>query len=138
MVEAPTIVKATLCHQPAFVGLSGLITPSLAEMKNVIEAFNESNIRVPILIGGATTSFEHTALHLAPSYKHPVLWTQDASQLVILTKKLYTVDEATNESVYSSYVNQLCQQQIEYRSSLEEHSTLRTLADSRKARVELY
>ena len=138
MVEAQTIVKATLCHQPAFVGLSGLITPSLAEMKNVIEAFNESNIRVPILIGGATTSFEHTALHLAPSYKHPVLWTQDASQLVILAKKLYTVDEATNESVYSSYVNQLCQQQIEYRNSLNEDCTLRSLADSRKARVEFY
>lgn len=138
MVEAQTIVEATLRHQPAFVGLSGLITPSLTEMRNVIDAFNVAGLKVPILIGGATTSNEHTALHLAPSYNHPVLWTQDASQLVILAKKLYTDNDSTHQTSYSSYVEQLRQQQLEYRNSIAEVSPLYSLEDSRKARLKLY
>ena len=135
MVEPETIVSAALTHNPAFIGLSGLITPSLLEMKRVIEACRDAQVRVPILVGGATTSEEHTALQLAPAYEHPVLWTADASQLVILAQKLYTADAPHS---YSEYVSQLLGQQQKCRSSLYEGTKLHSLKEARQVQVELY
>lgn len=80
MVPAEDIVqKALECH-PDIIGLSGLITPSLAEMVATAEALRKAGVRVPLLIGGATTSAMHTALKIAPVYDGPVVYVKDASQ----------------------------------------------------------
>lgn len=80
MVPAEDIVqKALECH-PDIIGLSGLITPSLAEMVATAEALRKAGVRAPLLIGGATTSAMHTALKIAPVYDGPVVYVKDASQ----------------------------------------------------------
>lgn len=136
MVEADAIVSAALRYAPSFIGLSGLITPSLLEMRKVISACQASGVRIPILIGGATTSAEHTALHLAPVCDMPVLWTSDASQLVLLAKKLYATEE---QDAYSDYVIGLRQQQEQLRATSTNNSIgLQTLNESRKLKVSLY
>ena len=80
MVPAEDIVQKVLECRPDIIGLSGLITPSLAEMVNVATALREAGISVPLLIGGATTSAMHTALKIAPVYEGPVVYVKDASQ----------------------------------------------------------
>ena len=80
MVPAEDIVNAALEHKPDTIGLSGLITPSLSEMVEVVRRLAEAGISVPVMIGGATTSALHTALKIAPMYQGPVLWLKDASQ----------------------------------------------------------
>lgn len=80
MVPAEDIVQKALECRPDIIGLSGLITPSLAEMVTTAEALRKAGIRVPLLIGGATTSAIHTALKIAPVYNGPVVYVKDASQ----------------------------------------------------------
>lgn len=80
MVPPEDIVRAALEYQPDAIGLSGLITPSLAEMAETVRQLSEAGISVPVMIGGATTSALHTALKIAPVYGGPVLWIKDASQ----------------------------------------------------------
>ena len=80
MVPPEDIVRAALEYQPDAIGLSGLITPSLAEMTETVRQLSEAGISVPVMIGGATTSALHTALKIAPVYGGPVLWIKDASQ----------------------------------------------------------
>ena len=80
MVPAEDIVQRALECRPDIIGLSGLITPSLAEMVDVAKALRSAGIRVPLLIGGATTSAMHTALKIAPAYDGPVVHVKDASQ----------------------------------------------------------
>ena len=80
MVPAEDIVQKALECCPHIIGLSGLITPSLAEMVATAEALRKAGISVPLLIGGATTSAMHTALKIAPAYDGPVVYVKDASQ----------------------------------------------------------
>lgn len=79
MVSCETIIKAAIEHNAAFIGLSGLITPSLEEMISNMKEFTRNGINVPILIGGATTSKLHTAVKIAPHYAHGVIHINDAS-----------------------------------------------------------
>jgi 5-methyltetrahydrofolate--homocysteine methyltransferase len=136
MVEADVIVKTVEEVKPDFVGLSGLITPSLGEMQCVVEALHRLEIPTPILIGGATTSAEHTASHLAPHTDAPVLWTSDASQLVLLAKKLYVENEG--RKILSPYVSQLQSEQETLRASLTPSGSLSPLQEVRYKKVELY
>lgn len=80
MVPAEDIVQKALECRPDIIGLSGLITPSLAEMVTTAEALRKAGISAPLLIGGATTSAMHTALKIAPVYDGPVVYVKDASQ----------------------------------------------------------
>ena len=80
MVPPEDIVRAALEYKPDAIGLSGLITPSLAEMTETVRQLSEAGISVPVMIGGATTSALHTAMKIAPVYGGPVLWIKDASQ----------------------------------------------------------
>jgi 5-methyltetrahydrofolate--homocysteine methyltransferase len=82
MVPVQEILKAANENQANFVGLSGLITPSLDEMVTVAEEMTRSGFRIPLLIGGATTSRVHTALRIAPKYHGPTVHVLDASRAV--------------------------------------------------------
>lgn len=88
MVTAEKIVAAAKEHKVDFIGLSGLITPSLDEMCNVARELREAGISSPLFIGGATTSELHTALKIAPLYDGVVMHVKDAAQNPILAMQL--------------------------------------------------
>lgn len=92
MVPADDIVRAAIDNHVDAVGLSGLITPSLDEMINVVSLMESAGLRIPVLIGGATTSRKHTAIKIAPHYSGPVVYVKDASQNVPVLKKLLDKD----------------------------------------------
>ena len=88
MVPAEKIVEEAIARKADFIGLSGLITPSLDEMCRVAERLREAGIDVPLFIGGATTSALHTAVKIAPLYGGPVFHVKDAAQNPILAMRL--------------------------------------------------
>ena len=111
MVPAEEIVKKTLDLKPDIIGLSGLITPSLDEMIKVVRLLKESNISVPVMIGGATTSPLHTALKIAPQYDGSVIWVKDASQNAPLAAKF--INPVTREEAQDNLQKEqkeLCEQ----------------------------
>ena len=82
MVPADRILDVALEEDCDFVGLSGLITPSLDEMVGVAKEMERRGMELPLLIGGATTSKQHTAVRIAPEYGQPTLHVLDASRVV--------------------------------------------------------
>jgi 5-methyltetrahydrofolate--homocysteine methyltransferase len=82
MVPADRILDTALEHGCDAVGLSGLITPSLTEMVNVAKEMQRRGMDLPLLIGGATTSRQHTAVKIAPEYREPTVHVIDASRVV--------------------------------------------------------
>ena len=82
MVPCEKILAAALENQADFIGLSGLITPSLDEMVHVAREMERSGFTIPLLIGGATTSRAHTAVKIAPAYSQAVVHVLDASRAV--------------------------------------------------------
>ncbi len=95
MVPCETILEATLRHNPCFVGISGLITPSLKEMEKLCQLFQRQGLLTPIVVGGATTSPLHTAVRLAPLYDGCVIHGGDASQTSLIAKHLLIDAPAT-------------------------------------------
>jgi len=81
MVPAPTIFEAAKEHGVDIIGLSGLITPSLDEMVQVASEMERQGFSVPLLVGGATTSRQHTAVKIAPKYGKPTVHVADASRV---------------------------------------------------------
>lgn len=88
MVTSEQIVQAAIEHKVDYIGLSGLITPSLDEMCRVAQELKAAGVSVPLFIGGATTSALHTALKIAPLYDGPVFHVKDAAQNPILAMQL--------------------------------------------------
>ena len=88
MVPSEQIVQAAIEHKVDYIGLSGLITPSLDEMCRVAQELKAAGVSVPLFIGGATTSALHTALKIAPLYDGPVFHVKDAAQNPILAMQL--------------------------------------------------
>jgi 5-methyltetrahydrofolate--homocysteine methyltransferase len=88
MVPAAKILDAAIEHKADMVGLSGLITPSLDEMVFVAHEMTRRKLTLPLLIGGATTSRQHTAVKIAPEYAGPVVHVLDASRAVDVVSSL--------------------------------------------------
>jgi 5-methyltetrahydrofolate--homocysteine methyltransferase len=82
MVPAERILDTALEEEADVVGLSGLITPSLDQMVDVAREMERRGMDLPLLIGGATTSRQHTAVRIAPAYSQPVVHVLDASRVV--------------------------------------------------------
>jgi 5-methyltetrahydrofolate--homocysteine methyltransferase len=82
MVPAERILEVALEEEADVVGLSGLITPSLDQMVDVAREMERRGLELPLLIGGATTSRQHTAVRIAPAYSQPVVHVLDASRVV--------------------------------------------------------
>ena len=82
MAPADLILDTAVEEGCDLVGLSGLITPSLDEMVNVAKEMERRGLDLPLLIGGATTSRQHTAVRIAPAYTHPTVHVLDASRVV--------------------------------------------------------
>ena len=92
MVPAQKILAAARESNADVIGLSGLITPSLEEMAHVAAEMQREGFKVPLLIGGATTSRVHTAVKIAPHYAGPVVYVPDASRAVGVTTSLVSDD----------------------------------------------
>ncbi len=92
MVPAEKILERAKAENADFIGLSGLITPSLDEMVHVAREMERHGFKVPLLIGGATTSRAHTAIKIAPHYSEPVVHIVDASRAVPVTTSLLSED----------------------------------------------
>jgi 5-methyltetrahydrofolate--homocysteine methyltransferase len=92
MVPAEKILERAKLEKADMIGLSGLITPSLDEMVHVAKEMERQGFKLPLLIGGATTSRAHTAIKIAPHYSEPVVHVLDASRAVPVTTSLLSED----------------------------------------------
>ncbi|WP_396194109.1 methionine synthase [Flavobacterium sp.] len=88
MVPPEKIIRAAVEYNVDIIGLSGLITPSLDEMVYLAKEMDKLNIKIPVMIGGATTSRAHTAVKIAPEYKETVVHVNDASRAVTVASNL--------------------------------------------------
>jgi 5-methyltetrahydrofolate--homocysteine methyltransferase len=133
MVPAEKIVETALAEQVDIVGLSGLITPSLDEMVHVAQSLQAAGLRLPLLIGGATTSALHTALKIAPVYDGPVVHLKDASQNALVASKLLS------PAFREDYIASLRQEQERLRnaSTTKVQETV-SLEQARKKRLKLF
>ena len=93
MVTADKILQAAVDHNADIVGLSGLITPSLDEMVFVASEMERRHMKLPLLIGGATTSPQHTAVKIAPEYSQPTVHVPDASRVVDVVASLLSAEQ---------------------------------------------
>ena len=113
MVPCERILETARIEGADIIGLSGLITPSLDEMVHVAKEMEGEGFRIPLLIGGATTSARHTALKIAPCYSGPVVHVPDASRSVPVVESLLNL-EAREKFVEE---NRLMQEQLRQESS---------------------
>ncbi|MEN2414062.1 methionine synthase [Flavobacterium mesophilum] len=113
MVAPEKIIAAAIEHEVDIIGLSGLITPSLDEMVYLAKELDKQNIKIPIMIGGATTSRAHTAVKIAPQYRETVIHVNDASRAVTVAgnlldhnRKIYAADiRAEYDSFRETFLN---------------------------------
>ena len=94
MVPGTAILDAAVAEGADAVGLSGLITPSLDEMVSVATEMQRRGLKLPLLIGGATTSRQHTAVRIAPAYDGATVHVLDASRVVGVVSDLFSDDRA--------------------------------------------
>ena len=133
MVPAETIVQRAIEENVDIVGLSGLITPSLDEMVNVAKLFQQQGKKIPLMIGGATTSALHTALKIVPVYDAPVVWMKDASQNALVAARLL------NDKESPSFVKELNEQHETLRQkSVANDKPLTPLNEAREKGLKLF
>ncbi|HEY5960521.1 MAG TPA: methionine synthase, partial [Polyangiaceae bacterium] len=130
MVPCEKILERARAEKADIIGLSGLITPSLDEMTHVAREMQRTGLKLPLLIGGATTSKAHTAIKIAPHYSEPVVHVLDASRAVPVTTSLLS---AENRAAF------VAQHQDEYERLRRMHSTpkrkLVSLDEARRLRT---
>ena len=133
MVPAQKIIQAIKKHKPDIIGLSGLITPSLNEMVNVATELNKNKIKIPLLIGGATTSRLHTALKIAPQGLGATIHVNDASRSVHILNSLIN---PIKKEIFIKNINK------DYKDIVRKHlkgnkPVLLSLKDARKNRIKI-
>lgn len=131
MVPGDKIIQQALDTGADIVGLSGLITPSLDEMVLVAEEMERRGIKVPLLIGGATTSRLHTALKIEPRYSGPVIHVFDASRSVGVVSQLLSED-ATGRMTYVQQVKSEYQEIRDKRESQQAEKDYISIAEARQ------
>jgi 5-methyltetrahydrofolate--homocysteine methyltransferase len=106
MVPTDKILETAQKEKVDLIGLSGLITPSLDEMVHVAREMKRRNMRLPLLIGGATTSRMHTAVRIAPEYDQGVVHVLDASRSVTVAGSLLNRDQKSSflNAINSEYI----------------------------------
>lgn len=133
MVPNEDIIKAVEQNKPDIVGLSGLISPSLDKMIDVVKGLEEKKLEVPVLLGGAATSAIHTAAKVAPNYSGPVAHVMDATQCIPITNKLIGSDKEIG-------ISNIKDKQKEIRDNLnDKHSVKKTLSleEARKRKYQI-
>lgn len=132
MVPAEQIVRKAVEEKADAIGLSGLITPSLEEMVHVAQQMQNAGLRLPIMVGGATTSEMHVALKIAPVYDGPVVWVKDASLNAGICARLFGKDGAAYEAELKQRYEQLRQKYH------EQQARLGSLQEARENKLNLF
>jgi 5-methyltetrahydrofolate--homocysteine methyltransferase len=132
MVPAATILDTAIAAGADAIGLSGLITPSLDEMVSVATEMQRRGMSLPLLIGGATTSRQHTAVRVAPAYDGSTVHVLDASRVVGVVSDLLNPERAAELDAR----NRADQEQLREQHAAREHVPLLTL-DAARANREL-
>lgn len=125
MVPTEKIIETAIKEKVDIIGLSGLITPSLEEMCIVATEMEKAGLRIPLMIGGATTSKLHTAVKIAPNYKGPVVYVKDASLNTFVTAQLL------NEKSHYNFVADL---EVEYKALRERQTKKEELISFEEAK----
>ena len=134
MVPAEKILAAAEEHQVDAIGLSGLITPSLDEMVFMAKEMEKRGMKIPLLIGGATTSRVHTAVKIDPNYSGPVVHVLDASKSVPAVSNLLSKDLSKN------YIQSFKEDYARFREEYESRQTAKnyiSIADARKNKLQI-
>jgi 5-methyltetrahydrofolate--homocysteine methyltransferase len=129
MVPMDRILDTAIAEDADVVGLSGLITPSLEEMAQVAKEMERRGMRLPLLIGGATTSAQHTAVKIAPQYSAPTVYVPDASRVGDVVSNL--LNPGQRPSFESA--NRARQAELRERHQSRAHALL-TYAEARERR----
>ncbi len=133
MVPAAKILDTAIAEGADAVGLSGLITPSLDEMVGVAGEMQRRGLELPLLIGGATTSRQHTAVRIAPAYTSTTVHVLDASRVVGVVSDLLNDDRAKTLDAANRVEQARLRDQHEHRHA----KPLLTLADARANREQV-
>lgn len=137
MVPASEILAMAKAENADIIGLSGLITPSLEEMTHIAKEMQRDpyfkDMKMPLLIGGATTSRAHTAVKIAPYYDGPIVYVPDASRSVSIMQNLLTPETR------GAYLAEI---QADYAKARSQHANkkgvpLLSIADARKNKMKL-
>jgi len=120
MVPADKILEAAIKEKADIIGLSGLITPSLDEMVHIAREMKRRGMKLPLLIGGATTSRIHTAVKIAPEYEHGVVHVLDASRSVTVAGSLL------NKELKSAFLNKSNQEYLQLKENFDSKKSIKT------------
>ncbi len=133
MVPAEQIVKKAIEEKVDAIGLSGLITPSLEEMVHTAKEMQKAGLRIPIMVGGATTSELHVALKIAPVYDGPVIWVKDASLNAGICARFL------NETECPKFIAELTERYERLRKEYhEEQAKIASLNEARQNKLQLF
>jgi len=129
MVDAQTIIDEAIKNDVDIIGLSGLITPSLDEMVNVASEMERQGLKIPLLIGGATTSKIHTAVKIDPVYSGTVVHVLDAS------KSVPVAGESISEETRGAYQQKMKASYQELREAHQAKQEAKQLATYEEAKA---
>ncbi|WP_040302833.1 methionine synthase [Algoriphagus machipongonensis] len=129
MVDAQKIIDEAIKNKVDIIGLSGLITPSLDEMVNVASEMERQGLKIPLLIGGATTSRIHTAVKIDPVYSGTVVHVMDAS------KSVPVAGEAISEETKEAYRLQIKETYAKLREDHEAKQSAKQLVTYQEAKA---
>lgn len=132
MTPTEKIIETAIREKVDIIGLSGLITPSLEEMTVVAAAMEKAGLKIPLLIGGATTSKIHTAVKIAPNYKGPVVYVKDASI------NTFIVSQLMSEKSHYNFVAEI---EAEYKTLREKQTKkvdLLSMEEAKKRKPNLF
>jgi 5-methyltetrahydrofolate--homocysteine methyltransferase len=133
MVPAAKILDTAVAEGADAIGLSGLITPSLDEMVAVAAEMQRRGLKLPLLIGGATTSKQHTAVRVAPAYDGTTVHVLDASRVVGVVSDLLDSDRAEKLDV----TNRIDQQRLREQHASRRSQPMLTVAEARANREQV-
>ncbi len=131
MVPAEKIIDTALQEKVDYIGLSGLITPSLEEMVHVAAEMERRKVKIPLLVGGATTSEIHTAVKISPAYSGAVIHVKDASRAAGVLSAL----NADNTRDFVSGIKEKYRKLSEDHASRQVNQKLLSLGDARNNRL---
>lgn len=134
MVPPEKIIQTAVEEKVDIIGLSGLITPSLDEMVYLAKQMDKQKVKIPIMIGGATTSRAHTAVKIAPEYSETVVHVNDASRAVTVAGNL--INKNTNQEYFKSLRTEYDELREGYLSRSRDKNFL-SIAEARKNKLQL-
>ena len=136
MVSSEKILQTAIDEKADIIGLSGLITPSLDEMVHVAKEMERRGLKLPLLIGGATTSKAHTAVKIVPNYSGTTVHVLDASRSVPVVSNLINPDKKIKEKFIHELKNEYEKVRENHKKKITTKNYL-TLEEARKNRLKI-